>query len=893
MKPFVEAGLALPGRSEENVPMNYPWHRKRRQQQLEQELATHLQISTQNRIDQGAAPDEASYGARREFGNVALVQNVTRDQWSWIWIDNLLEDFRYAARTLRKNPAFSAVAILTLALGIGANTAIFSVVNAVIFRPLPFPQASRLLDICARSTLFDFTHLGVSLPDVNDIRTTSTTLAAVSPYQYSSKELVADGKPDHIDSADVTEDFFPLLGIKPLYGRTFTASDMQPGTHVVILGSRLWRERFGGDSSAIGKSILIDGQLQTIIGVMPEQPQLGFPTDFQLWDPFLPTQEDLTSRQNHDFSVLALLKPRVNLHRAQNELDAISARLAANYPDADKNWSLHAAPMKTYLLGDVSTPLLVLFGAVGFVLLIACANVSNLFLSRGWARRREFAIRSAIGATPGALLRQQLVESLLVALLGGVCAFLIALWTIHGLRALLPSDTPRLPSVRIESGVAYFALGASLLAALLSGLAPALLNSRRDVGAAIKENATGFGASASRHNYLRQLLVVGEIALAVTLVIAATLAIRSFARMLSLDPGFRPDHLITMRIDFPKFRFANVEQATNFVQQVLDSSRAIPGVEALSAGLVFPLGDSVAETTFETEESATEVRSSWQMVRNNRVAPDFFRTFGIQFIAGRDFDSSDSRGKPPVYIVNEAFARKVFGSLDVIGKRLSTDKESERAGWGEIVGLIRNVRELDTADEPKPEIYLPFSQTRIAQGVFIVVRTKPDPMVVVSAIQDRIWALDKNRPVTSIKTIERQLAESKATPRSQSTLLGIFGGLGFVLALVGVYGVMSYLVSQQTREIGIRMALGAAPRQVLGLVVSHGLKLTIAGVIIGLGTSLALTRFIGSLLFGISPTDPFTFAVVAISLTLVAIAACCIPARRAMRVDPMMALRHE
>jgi putative ABC transport system permease protein len=626
---------------------------------------------------------------------------------------------------------------------------------------------------------------------------------------------------------------------------------------------------------------------------MREQPQLGFPTDFQLWGPFVPTQEDLSSRQNHDFSVLALLKPRARLEQAQRELDTIAAHLATSYPDADKGWSLHAESMKSYLLGDASSPLLVLFGAVGFVLLIACANVSNLFLSRGWSRRREFAIRYAIGATHGALLRQQMVESLLVALLGGACAVLIALWTIHGLRALLPPDTPRLQSIRVQSGVACFALGASLLAALLSGLAPALLSSRRDVGLAMKESATGAGARTSGHNALRQLLVVAEIALAVTLVIGATLAIRSFARILNIDPGFRPDHLVTMRIDFPKFRFPKVEQATDFVQQVLDDARAVPGVEAASAGLVYPLGDFVAETTFATEQSTKDAKSSPQMVRMNRVAPDFFRTFGIRLLAGRDFDRRDTRGQAPVYIVNEAFARKAFGSPDVIGKRLSTDSRSEPPNWGEIVGVSRNMRELDPAAEPKPEIYLPFSQTRIAQGVFFAVRTKPDPMSIASAIQDRIWALDKQRPITSIKTIERQLAENNATPKSQSTLLGTFGGLGFVLALVGVYGVMSYLVNQQTREIGIRMALGAEPSGILRLVVSHGLKLTLTGVAIGLGASFALTRFIRSLLFGISPTDPFTFASVAIALTLVAVAACCIPARRAMTVDPMIALRHE
>jgi len=876
--------------------MKLPWSRKSRQQQLNQELRAHLEMSARERITQGATPDEAARAARREFGNLALVETITRDQWTWTWLTNLTQDFRYAARTLRKNPGFTIIAVLTLALGIGANTAIFSVVNAVILHPLPFPKVSRLLDLCARSSLFDFTHLGVSLPDLDDVRKSSTTLAAISPYQYTSHELVADGKPDRIESADISEDFFPLLGIQPLYGRSFTKSDMQAGARVVILGNRLWRERFAGDKAAIGKSILLDDQPNTIIGVMPDLPQLDFATDSQLWAPFAPAAEQSAARQTHGFSVLAALNPRATIEQAQRELDTIAARLAASYPDADKGWSLHATSFRTFLLGDVS-PLLILFGAVGFVLLIACANVSNLVLSRGWARRREFAIRSAIDATCGALLRQQLVESLLVALLGGACAFLIAIWTMDSLRALLPPDMPRLDNIRIESSVGIFALAVSVLAALLSGLAPALLSTRDNVGLAIKQSTAISGTRASGssgHNFLRHFLVVAEVALAVVLVIGATLALQSFARLLRNDPGFRPDHLVTMHLEFPRFRFAKPEQTTDFVQQVLDNTRAVPGVQSASAGMVCPLGDFVSESKFRTEQSAKDPSSDDQMVRDNQVAPDFFRTVGLPLLAGRDFDHGDTRNAPRVFIVNEAFARKVFGTLDVIGKRLSDDKESGHDIWGEIVGITGNIREARAGDEPvKPEIYTPFSQARSADGIFLVVRTQPNPLAVVSAIQGRIWTLDKNRPVSAVKTMDKQIAENNATPKSQSVLLGIFGALGFVLALVGVYGVMSYLVSQQTREIGIRMALGAAPNQVLRLVVSHGLKLTLLGVGIGLGTALALTRFLRSLLFGISPTDPPTFATVAVTLTLVAVAACCIPARRAMTVDPMVALRHD
>jgi predicted permease len=866
--------------------------RRRLYSDLSAEIQEHLDEKVEELIAEGMPKNDAEAAARREFGNVTLVAEDSREVWRWRSLENFAIDVRYGLRSLRRSPGFTMIVVLTLALGIGANSAIFSVIDAVLLRPLPFPNASQLADLCARSTLFDFEHLGVSLPDIADIRATSTSFSNLSPYQWSSKEMTGEGKPEQIEGTDISEDFFPDLGIKPLLGRTFVSSDMQPGSRSVILSHSLWRDRLGGDPSAIGKTLRLDGETYTVIGVMPDFSRTDFATDSKVWTAFIPTQEQLSARQNHYFNVLARLKPHTLIAQAQKERDTIAARLASGYPDADKGWSFRVTPLRKLLLGDAQKPLLVLFCAVGFVLLIACANVSNLFLSRGWARRREFAIRTAIGATRGALLRQLAVESVLVALMGGVCAFFMALWTLRGIRAILPSEIPRIHDIRIDSQVAWFTLGASLLAALLSGFVPALLSSRQDVNVAIKEAGVGAG-SGTGHNLLRQMLVIGEVALAIVLLIGATLAIQTFAHILRVDPGFRPDHLITMRIDFPEFRFAKVDQSTQFVRQVLESSRAIPGVEAASAGLVFPLGDSVAETTFETENSTGDTKSGQRMTRNDLVEPDFFRTFGIPLLAGRDFNADDRKEKSPVFIVNEAFARKVFGSIDVVGKRLAARPEASHPVWGEIVGVAGNVRDLDPGAEVKPEIYSPFVQTRQATGVFLVFRTKPDPLAIVAAIEDRIWALDKDRPVTSIKTIEKQMEENTGTPRSQSVLLGVFGGLGFALAIVGVYGVMSYLVSQQTREIGIRMALGADRERVLRMVIVHGLRLTLTGVVIGVGVSLALTRFMRSQLLGVSTTDPVTFGGVAILLIIVAVAACFIPARRAMRVDPMVALRYE
>jgi putative ABC transport system permease protein len=860
---------------------------------MAEEIRGHLEERVAELVAGGMSPADATAKARREFGNVSLLERDSREVWRWPSIENALLDVRYGLRSLSKAPGFTAVVVLTLALGIGANTAIFSVVHAVLLRPLPFPNADSLVDIGSRSTLFDFEHLGVSLPDLEDMRANVPALEAVSPYQPGTKELSGDGKPEQIESASVSEDFFALLGVQPLFGRVFSAGDMQPGSRVAVLSHTLWRQRFGSDAEAAGKTIRLDNAAYTVIGVMPAFPHTDFATDAQVWTTFAPTPEERTARENHFFGILARLAPNATITEAQKELDTLAARLANAYPDADRGWSLHASSLKRFLLSDARAPLLILFCAVGFVLLIACANVSNLFLSRGWARRREFAVRRALGASRGALLRQLAVENVIVALLGGAGALVMASWTMRGLQAILPPEIPRIEGLRMESAVAWFTLGVALLAAVVSGLAPALLASRQDVNATIKEAGAGTGTAGKSQNRLRKLLVVGEVGLAVVLLIGATLAVRSFALLLRFDPGFRPDHLVTMRIDFPPFRFAKTQQAIDFVNRLVSDVRGVSGVEAASAGMVFPLGDAVAESTFETEESAKDPQTSRQMARTNRVAPDFFRVFGIPLLAGRDFNADDREGKTPVFIVNEALARKFFGTTNVVGKRFSAMRESKRTVWGEIVGVAGNLRDRDPAAEPKPEIYAPFSQAREASGVFLVARTRPDPLAVVSALEERVWALDKERPVTAIKTIEKQMEENNATPRSQSTLLAIFGGLGLLLALVGVYGVMSYVVTQQTREIGIRMALGARREAVLRMVIAQGLRLTLAGVGIGVVGALALTRFMRSYLFGISVTDSWTFLGVAVVLMLVATAACFVPASRAMRVDPLVALRWE
>jgi predicted permease len=871
------------------------FRRTQADQELDDEMSDHVELRTEEYVSKGFAPEEARRQALLEIGGVEKRKEECRDTRHVTWIQDLAQDFRYGVRMLRKSPGFTTVAVLTLALGIGANTAIFSVVNSVLLQSLPFPRPSELLDISARSTNFDFTNLGLSLPDIADLQNSSKSLAALAVYQDSPKELAAD-KPQRLEATAVSKDFFIVLGLGPIHGRTFTSEDMQPGSRSVILSYPLWRDAFATDAAVLGRTITLDAQPHTIIGVMAAEPALGFATDSKLFTPFIPTKEQLADRGNHAYSVIARLRPRTTVARLQSELDTMSARLASAYPDVDQGWSIHATPLKQYLLGDARTPLAILVCAVGFVLMIACANVSNLFVARGWARRREFAIRAAMGASRSVLIRQVAVESLVVAVAGGAFAFAFAMWTVQALCSTLPQEIPRLQGIRIDSYVAWFTVGTSLLAALLSGLAPALLSTGGDLSVAVRETSTSTPGRGSGHNFLRQLLVVGEVALACILLVGATLALRSFGQLLRLDLGFQPEHLLTLRLDFPKFRFASTEPAIVFVKQILESTRSTPGVTAASAGLVFPMSDELAETTFETEAIAADPKHAQQSALANRVAPDFFRTLGIPLLAGRDFTDADIKGNSPVFVVNATLAKKYFGSTDAVGKRFSSDFSSGHPVWGQIVGVAGNVREanhFDPQDDFKPQIYAPFYQTPRIFGVYLVVRSAADPSVLAPALQERIWSIDKNQPVTAVATLDQRIAEVNASPRSQTLLLGIFAALGLLLALIGVYGVMSYLVGMQTREIGIRVALGADRGRILHLVIVQGLKLTLSGIFIGIVIGLALTRFMSSLLFGVSAADPLTYVTVTLLLLVVATAACSIPARRAARVDPMVALRYE
>ncbi|HEV2287437.1 MAG TPA: ABC transporter permease [Candidatus Acidoferrales bacterium] len=820
-------------------------------------------------------------------------------------MSSLLQDIRYAIRTLAKSRGFAAVAVLTLALGIGANTAIFSVVNTTMLAPLPFNDPSTLVNIHAHATFFDFWNLGLSLPDIIDVRSQSKSFSAVVPFQYSNVDLTGRGTPRQLDGATVTSDFFSMLGIKPLYGRAFLPAEMQPGAdREAILSGALWRTQFGSDPHIVGTSIMLDGKPYQVVGVMPPLPKIMFsPAMVDIWTPFAPSQEELSQRGNHGIPVMARLKPGVSIAQAQAELDGIAARLAKAYPKEDKEWSFRADSLRQDMTRDSRTPLFILLGAVGFVLLIACANVGNLFLSRGWARRRELAIRSTLGATRARLVRQLIVESLMLALAGGACGLLLAEWSVVALKPLVGVMMFGGDRVTIDTRVLLFTLGVSILAGLLFGLAPAFLSSRNNLTIAMKESAAGAqtGASSSGHNPLRQILVVTEIALALVLVIGATLALRSLSRLLRVNLGFDTRNVLAIELDMPAAKFKTEQDLFSYVRTLTDRFRSNSAVESACATTNGgPLSGSHGEAEFAIEGAAenpsAKLTADWAS-----AAPGYFHTMGIPLLQGREFTEADQLNSARAVIVNESLAQKFFGAQSPIGKRIWMGDEDAKHNriWNEIVGVAGNARDWNPRAAPRPEIYASFFQSDFSDAlksgfqIDLFLRTKANPAAVISAAQREIWSFDKDQPISSVETMQHRVATSVASPRFQSFLLAAFGALGLLLAMVGIYGVISYSVTQRTHEIGIRMALGAEPRQVLRLVLAQGLRLAAIGVAVGIVASLFLTRLMSSLLFGVSATDAVTFIGVALLLVVVALLACYIPARRAMRVDPMVALRYE
>jgi putative ABC transport system permease protein len=807
--------------------------------------------------------------------------------------DEMFQDLRFGLRMLLKHKGFTAIAILTLSLGVGANTAIFSIVNAVLLRPLPFAEPERLLWFGGWAGADK--EQGVTPADFLDYREQcqSFTQIAASVSDGISMNLSGGGEPERIKGGYVTANYLDVFGVKPAMGRTFAAEEglegvnMEGGDRVVVLSHELWRRRYGADPAIINQTITLDKRNVTVIGVMP--PQFQHPPGVELWLPFsfpASPQSAFRSREFHFLRPVARLKPGVTRAQAQAEVETIARRLQSLYPKTNANQSLFLWPLQERLVGNIRLTLLTLLGAVGCVLLIACANVANLLLARASARGREIAVRSALGASRGRVVRQLLTESLALAALGGLGGMILAKWGVNLMAPLSADYLPRADEVRINATVFGFTSAVALITGLLFGLAPALQSARLDLTEALKDGAKGAGSGARRRRTLN-LLVVGEVALAMMLLVGAGLLINSFVRLQQVSPGFDEKNLLTARIDIPN-PYAQPEKKQQFFEQLRQRVAALPGVEAVGMVTELPLARQSADFNFNIEGRPDPApgQSPHADVRN--VNQDYFRAMRIPLRKGRNFTEAEVRENAKVVLISDELARLCFAGEDPLGKRLflgSIGKE-----LFEIIGIVGDVRHRGLESGLRQTIYFPSLRLGYAN---LAIRTTNDPVSLAAAVRREVAAIDPNQPVADIKTMERWVSESVAQPRFRTLLLGLFSGAALLLAMVGIYGVMSYAVSQRVHELGVRMALGARAGDVLRLVIKQGMRLALAGVAIGLAAAFALTRLIKDLLFGVRATDPLTFATIALLLTGVALVACYLPARRATKVDPLVALRHE
>jgi putative ABC transport system permease protein len=866
------------------------------EQELDEELRYHLERQTEQNVRLGMNPDEARRAALRSFGGVEQAKELSRDARGGRWLADFWQDLRYGARMLAKQPGFTSVAVVTLALGVGANTAIFSIVNTVLLRPLPYRQAERIVAIQE----LDEQGKRVQVTPANflDWRAQQTAFAHLAAILTRKANLALAGQAERINLAVVSADFFEVFGLTAERGRLFVAADEQAGhAPVVVISHGLWQTRYGGAADLVGRAVTLDGKSYTVAGIAPAGFQ--YPDQTEAWLPPLRLAPELTERMDVTqvrglgyLSAVGLLKPDVSLARAAGEMETITARLRQQYPDTNNKRFDRVVSLHKHLVGETGTMLWLLFGAVSFVLLIACANVANLLLARAAARRKEMAVRTALGASRWRVMRQLLTESMLLALAGGGLGWLLATWGVELMAKMLPADFPRLPEINLDRRVLGFTLAASVLTGVLFGLAPALQSAKTDVHEALKESARGAAGSWRQHR-LRHLLVIAEIALSLVLLAGAGLLLRSFLRLQSVNAGFTPQGVLTARLSPSGAGYRSDPAYINYYRRVIERVSAIPGVEAVGAINTLPLSKGPT-AGFRVEGRPPLTPDKWPGANYRCVSPDYFRALNIPVVRGRAFTERDNDAAPLVMMINQALARRDFPGEDPVGKRINfgnTDRSGQPV-WFEIVGVAAAVRSLELAEEPQPEFYFSHLQDTFAE-MSLVIRAAAEPEGLAAAVRQAAAEVDPTQPVSKVEAMEHVVSEAVSQPRFNLLLLGLFGGLALLLSAAGIYGVTAYSVAQRTAELGIRMALGAQAHDVLKLILGQGLRLICGGVVLGLATALALTRLMKSLLFGVSATDASTFAAVALLLTAVALAACWIPARRATKVDPLIALRYE
>jgi predicted permease len=867
------------------------------EQELDEELQYHLERQIEENLATGMTAEDARYAALRAMDGIAQQKERCRDMRRVNFIEDFLQDLRYGLRVLAKSPIFTAVAVLTLALGIGANTAVFSVVNGVLLRPLQYNNPDQIITIWEPSR--GGHTLGLTDAEFFDIRDRNQVFEELAAYATGATNFTGAGEPERVNATWVSSGFFPVLGVHPALGRVFTTEDDKPDpAPVVVLSYGLWQRRFAADQSVIGHQVSLNGISRTVIGVMP----LGFQfesSEVEMWLP-LGLDPANVSPGERSYNTIGRLRRSVTLEQARAEMNTVVALLAEEYKTrfpkgANTTSSLNLIPLQELIVGDVRPALLLLLVSIGFVLLIACANVANLHLARAAARQKEIALRLALGAGRLRIIRQLLTESLILSVLGGAAGLLLAYWGVGTLLALASASLPRTNEVRIDSTVLLFTLAVSLLAGIVFGLVPGLRFSHPDPHASLKEGGRSTAGSSSRRT--RHLLVISELALAVVLLAGAGLTIKSFIRLLNVDPGFDPRNVLTARINLPQLKYPQHQQVVAFYKQLLEQVETAPGVEDAGTVTVLPLSGLNSNASFEIEGRP---RASDEVVQNadyRMVSLDYFRAMGIPLLEGRYFAASDQEGAPGVVIINETMKQAFWPGEEPLGKRINMGVAG--SPWLTIIGIIKDVKHKALNVTAKPEIYFLHSQNAYAKalGIYrsltLAVRGTAEPQQLTGVVKSAVQAIDKDIPVAKVETMERVLSTSVAQPRFTMLLLAIFAIVALSLAAVGIYGVIAYSVGQRKHEIGIRQALGAQRRDIMRLIVGQGMGIAVIGIGVGLGLAFALTRVMSGLLFEVSTTDTQTFVVIALLPMAIALAASLLPARRALKVDPMEALRYE